>query len=246
MIKYSLLSDQLWTQANFAAGVAWQVPVQPSVHKTEHTDQREGQKDEIKGDDRIGHKGVEGLVRKVIGVIERVTPLLERRKAGKEHQRRGVEQKDRLVGVGRPAKAQHGRPQDAAEPGKAGDAVSIGRLKITLGHGHQRAVENLGGIGGGVEKQHEQRPGPGLGQPIGVDGDPPQLHPVFRQQNKQLIPKEKLDEWMLKYKSWRTFVIESYNIRLNEMMETIDSLAFMNVRMSFTVVLYVFSRDDKQ
>ena len=43
------------------------------------------------------------------------------------------------------------------------------------------------------------------------------------------LPKEKLDEWMLKYKSWRTFVIESYNIRLNEMMETIDSLAFMNM-----------------
>lgn len=43
------------------------------------------------------------------------------------------------------------------------------------------------------------------------------------------LPKEKLDEWMVKYKSWRSFVIDSYNIRLNEMMETIDSLAFMNM-----------------
>ncbi|MFA5299312.1 MAG: Crp/Fnr family transcriptional regulator [Lutibacter sp.] len=33
------------------------------------------------------------------------------------------------------------------------------------------------------------------------------------------LPKEKLDEWLVKYKSWRDFVIESYNIRLNEMME---------------------------
>ncbi|MGV8945926.1 MAG: Crp/Fnr family transcriptional regulator [Lutibacter sp.] len=43
------------------------------------------------------------------------------------------------------------------------------------------------------------------------------------------LPKEKLDEWLVKYKSWRNFVIESYNIRLNEMMETIDSLAFMKM-----------------
>ena len=43
------------------------------------------------------------------------------------------------------------------------------------------------------------------------------------------LPKEKLDEWLAKYKSWRNFVIESYNIRLNEMMETIDSLAFMRM-----------------
>jgi len=43
------------------------------------------------------------------------------------------------------------------------------------------------------------------------------------------LPKEKLDEWMVKYKSWRNFIIDSYNIRLNEMMETIDSLAFMRM-----------------
>jgi CRP/FNR family transcriptional regulator len=43
------------------------------------------------------------------------------------------------------------------------------------------------------------------------------------------LPKEKLDEWLVKYKSWRNFVIDSYNIRLNEMMETIDSLAFMKM-----------------
>ena len=43
------------------------------------------------------------------------------------------------------------------------------------------------------------------------------------------LPTEKLDEWLIKYKSWRNFVIDSYNIRLNEMMETIDSLAFMRM-----------------
>jgi len=43
------------------------------------------------------------------------------------------------------------------------------------------------------------------------------------------IPAHKLEEWMVKYKSWRDFVIESYNIRLNEMLEAIDTLAFMKM-----------------
>ncbi len=43
------------------------------------------------------------------------------------------------------------------------------------------------------------------------------------------IPVEKLEDWMVKYKSWRDFVIDSYNIRLNEMLEAIDTLAFMKM-----------------
>jgi len=43
------------------------------------------------------------------------------------------------------------------------------------------------------------------------------------------IPVEKLEEWMVKYPSWRSFVIDSYNIRLNEMLEAIDTLAFMKM-----------------
>ncbi len=43
------------------------------------------------------------------------------------------------------------------------------------------------------------------------------------------IPVEKLEEWMVKYKSWRIFVIDSYNIRLNEMIEAIDTLAFLKM-----------------
>ena len=43
-----------------------------------------------------------------------------------------------------------------------------------------------------------------------------------------LIPVEKMEEW-LKYKSWRDFVFESYNSRLYEMLDAIDSLAFMNM-----------------
>ena len=44
-----------------------------------------------------------------------------------------------------------------------------------------------------------------------------------------MIPVEKMEEWLTKYKTWRNFVFDSYNIRLNEMLEAIDTLAFMNL-----------------
>ncbi|MEZ4853330.1 Crp/Fnr family transcriptional regulator [Flavobacterium sp.] len=44
-----------------------------------------------------------------------------------------------------------------------------------------------------------------------------------------MIPIEKMEEWLTKYKSWRNFVFDSYNVRLNEMLEAIDTLAFMNL-----------------
>jgi CRP/FNR family transcriptional regulator len=43
------------------------------------------------------------------------------------------------------------------------------------------------------------------------------------------IPVEKMDEWMVKYKSWRSFVLGSYHARTQEMLEAIDSLAFMKL-----------------
>jgi len=43
------------------------------------------------------------------------------------------------------------------------------------------------------------------------------------------IPVEKMEEWMVKYKSWRGFVLDSYNVRLNEMLDAIDNLAFNNM-----------------
>jgi len=43
------------------------------------------------------------------------------------------------------------------------------------------------------------------------------------------IPVEKIDEWLAKYKSWRHFIIDSYYMRLIEMVESIDSLAFMKL-----------------
>ncbi len=44
-----------------------------------------------------------------------------------------------------------------------------------------------------------------------------------------MIPVNKMEEWIGKYKSWRNFVFSSYNKRLSEMLAAIDNLAFMNL-----------------
>ena len=40
------------------------------------------------------------------------------------------------------------------------------------------------------------------------------------------IPLDKVDEWLVKYKSWRRYIIDSYHFRLMEMLASIDGLAF--------------------
>lgn len=44
-----------------------------------------------------------------------------------------------------------------------------------------------------------------------------------------MIPINKMEEWTAKYKSWRNFVFESYHTRLSEMLDTIDTIAFLNM-----------------
>jgi len=44
-----------------------------------------------------------------------------------------------------------------------------------------------------------------------------------------MVPIQKMEEWSAKYKSWRKFVFESYHNRLNEMLTTIDSIAFLKM-----------------
>ena len=44
-----------------------------------------------------------------------------------------------------------------------------------------------------------------------------------------LIPVAKMNEWLGKYATWRNFVFNRYNMRLKEMLTTIDHLAFMNM-----------------
>lgn len=44
-----------------------------------------------------------------------------------------------------------------------------------------------------------------------------------------MIPISKMEEWTATYKTWRNFVFESYQSRLSEMLDTIDTIAFLNM-----------------
>ncbi len=44
-----------------------------------------------------------------------------------------------------------------------------------------------------------------------------------------MVPIAKMEEWMGKYRSWRNFVFESYHDRFNELLGTVDSIAFKNM-----------------
>lgn len=43
------------------------------------------------------------------------------------------------------------------------------------------------------------------------------------------LPVKYLDLWMEKYSSWKSFVFQTYNLRFNELLQTIDSIAFMKM-----------------
>lgn len=44
-----------------------------------------------------------------------------------------------------------------------------------------------------------------------------------------MVPVSILEDWMVKYRSWREFIIDSYHNRMLEMAETIKSLAFLKL-----------------
>ena len=44
-----------------------------------------------------------------------------------------------------------------------------------------------------------------------------------------MIPVQKMEAWTGKYKSWRNFVFATYHNRFNELLETIDNIAFMKM-----------------
>ena len=47
--------------------------------------------------------------------------------------------------------------------------------------------------------------------------------------NLVMIPVENMQSWYHNNASWRNFIIQSYQIRFDEMLETIDNLAFMKM-----------------
>lgn len=44
-----------------------------------------------------------------------------------------------------------------------------------------------------------------------------------------MVPMQNIDAWMVKYRSFRKFIFDSYHDRFDEMLNTIDSIAFMNM-----------------
>ena len=44
-----------------------------------------------------------------------------------------------------------------------------------------------------------------------------------------MIPIEKMEAWTAQYKSWRNFVFTSYNHRIKDLLETVDSIAFLKM-----------------
>lgn len=44
-----------------------------------------------------------------------------------------------------------------------------------------------------------------------------------------MVPIQKMEEWTSMYKSWRNFVFNSYHERLNELLSTIDNIAFQKM-----------------
>lgn len=44
-----------------------------------------------------------------------------------------------------------------------------------------------------------------------------------------MIPKEKMGDWLSKYSSWQEFILQSYHNRLEEFIEAVDTIAFLNM-----------------
>jgi len=52
-----------------------------------------------------------------------------------------------------------------------------------------------------------------------------------------MISLEHFEKWMVDYDSWRRFILDSYNIRLNEMLEAIDNLVFNDMEERLKIYL---------
>ena len=44
-----------------------------------------------------------------------------------------------------------------------------------------------------------------------------------------MVPVKKMEEWMSKYKSWQNFILSSYHDRMSELLEAIDTIAFLKM-----------------
>ncbi len=57
-----------------------------------------------------------------------------------------------------------------------------------------------------------------------------------------LLPVEKMDEWMIKYTSWKNFVMNTYAQRFDELLNTIDLIAFH--KMDERILHYLYEKSN--
>lgn len=55
-----------------------------------------------------------------------------------------------------------------------------------------------------------------------------------------MVPVNKMSEWIVKYKSWMSFIFETYNNRFNELLNAVDTIAFMD--MNDRLLNYLFEK----
>lgn len=60
------------------------------------------------------------------------------------------------------------------------------------------------------------------------------------------VPISYLDEWIIKYPSWKIFVMQAYKQRFDEMLETIDSLAFKKMDARLISFFKSYNRSTKK
>lgn len=44
-----------------------------------------------------------------------------------------------------------------------------------------------------------------------------------------MIPKEKMGEWLGQYKTWQAFILQSYYNRMDELLDAVDTIAFLKM-----------------
>jgi CRP/FNR family transcriptional regulator len=44
-----------------------------------------------------------------------------------------------------------------------------------------------------------------------------------------MLPKRKMEDWLYKYKSWQSFILQSYQNSVNELLEAVDTIAFLKM-----------------
>ncbi|QXP65972.1 Crp/Fnr family transcriptional regulator [Polaribacter sp. AHE13PA] len=44
-----------------------------------------------------------------------------------------------------------------------------------------------------------------------------------------MLPKEKMAEWLGKYKTWQSYILQTYHNRMDELLEALDTIAFLKM-----------------